>query len=158
MDNRFIMTEKKTKTNAASKAYAKKEDQIKAKLKEAKNIDEESAELAAENELEETEQIEKGDIVLACLGYFWILCLLPILLKPESDFCQHHGKQSLCMFIVFMIFSFLLWFHFVPWIWWFGMLFRFIYIVLAIVGIVGAAKGEKTRIPLFAQAAEQLKW
>ena len=35
---------------------------------------------------------------IAAVGYVSILCLLPLLLKRESAFAQHHAKQGLVLF------------------------------------------------------------
>ena len=48
---------------------------------------------------EKTEK-SKDARILAAIGYLWILCLLPLLGKRESEFAQFHGKQGLVLTIV----------------------------------------------------------
>src|SRR3990167_5276307 len=43
---------------------------------------------------EKTEK-SKDARILAAIGYLWILCLLPLLGKRQSEFAQFHGKQGL---------------------------------------------------------------
>jgi fumarate reductase subunit D len=35
----------------------------------------------------------------AVIGYFTVLCLVPLLLKRNNEFAQFHGRQALVLFI-----------------------------------------------------------
>ncbi|MBI4812633.1 hypothetical protein HY798_04350 [Candidatus Falkowbacteria bacterium] len=82
-----------------------------------------------------------GDVeankVVAALSYVWILCLVPLLGKKNSEFAQFHAKQG---FILFLI-SFLSWFPILGW------LIGLVLIVVSVMGIIKALNGEKWEIP-----------
>ncbi len=77
----------------------KKADDLKAKAKEIKAANEAIAE---ENNIHEPEEheIDYGERVLSAIGYISFLCILPLLAKPDSEFCQHHGRQGLVLAIM----------------------------------------------------------
>src|SRR3989338_6632955 len=43
--------------------------------------------------------IEEGKI-FAAVGYFSILCFVPLFLKRDNKFAQFHGRQALVLFIL----------------------------------------------------------
>ena len=47
------------------------------------------------------ETVTKSEKFIAGIGYFGYLCVLPLVLKKDSEFCQYHGKQALILAIVF---------------------------------------------------------
>lgn len=59
----------------------------------------ESAEQMAEEQLKN--QIPKGDMILSALGYVGFLCILPLVIRRESVFCQHHANQALVLAVTF---------------------------------------------------------
>lgn len=59
--------------------------------KETKQIEEEKAADAIASE------IPKGDLILAALGYIGFLCVLPLIVRKESEYCQHHARQGLIL-------------------------------------------------------------
>ena len=88
--------------------------------------------------------------IYAVLAYFGILVLIPILAAPKSEFAKFHSNQGLVLFIgeialsilgmILGSISFLL-----------GSLVSLVSIgalVLAIIGIINAAKGEMKELPL----------
>jgi uncharacterized membrane protein len=93
--------------------------------------------------------------ILAAIGYLWILCLLPLLGKRESAFAQHHGKQGLVLTIVSFVIMLIWW---VPFIGWFVGFFGIIgLLVLAVIGIQKAMKGEYWEMPVLGKYAKQIK-
>ena len=87
---------------------------------------------------------------IAALGYVWILCLVPLILKRKSPFAQFHAKQGLILFIVEVIGSFIFWIPIIGWA-----LFAIVGI-LAIIGIVQALDGKYWKMPIFGQFVEKL--
>ena len=92
--------------------------------------------------------------VLAAIGYIGILCLLPLILKPKSAYCKFHGKQALSIFIVEAI-SYA--FYAIPV---FG---RFLFVIgsvstliLSILGLLKALKGEFWEMPYVAEYAKKI--
>jgi len=101
----------------------------------------------------------KDDNIIAAIGYIFILCLVPLLLKKDSQFAQFHGKQGLVLTVVAVIawiLSMILWF--IPVIGWLINLVMFItIIVLAVLGILNALKGEYWEMPVLGEFAKKIK-
>ncbi|RQW89026.1 MAG: hypothetical protein EHM79_04460 [Geobacter sp.] len=95
--------------------------------------------------MSEQEDIEKNK-AMAILAY--IIFLIPLLAAKESKFAMYHANQGLVLFLLALavnvvggIIPFLGWFVILP-------LGNLLVIVLAILGIVNAAKGEAKPLPL----------
>lgn len=93
----------------------------------------------------EKEDIEKNK-AMAILAY--IIFLIPLLAAKDSKFAMYHANQGLVLFLVGLavnvvggIVPFIGWFVILP----FGNLFV---VVLVILGIINAAKGEAKPLPL----------
>lgn len=93
----------------------------------------------------DTKDIEDNK-VYAILAYIGILCLVPILAAKDSKFAQFHANQGLILFICGIAGSIVARIPIFGWI---------IYpvvsigiIVLAIMGIVSASKGEMKELPI----------
>jgi len=89
--------------------------------------------------------------LIAALSYFWILFLIPLLLKRDSKFTQFHAKQGLVLFLVEFVVGGLIW---VPLI---GQVLLVAVIVLAIAGIVKAYNGESWKMPFIYKWSEKIK-
>lgn len=85
---------------------------------------------------------------IAALSYIWILFLVPLLTKKDSDFAKYHAKQGLVFFIFSTIVGFIV---FIPVIGWLLAIFDF---VLFIMGLVNALGGKKQPLPLIGKYAE----
>jgi uncharacterized membrane protein len=91
--------------------------------------------------------------IFAAIGYIGILALVPLLVKRNSEFCQHHGRQALIVAVAFIF----LW-----------MIAAFSYsiavltFILQMVAIVGgfllAFKGDWFRIPIIYELSLRLDW
>ncbi|MBZ0166114.1 MAG: hypothetical protein K8I00_04845 [Candidatus Omnitrophica bacterium] len=46
----------------------------------------------------ETQQLNSGKF-LAALSYLSFFCIIPLILKKNNPFVQHHGKQGLVLFM-----------------------------------------------------------
>ena len=88
--------------------------------------------------------------IFAILAYFGILFLVPLFAAKESPFARFHANQGLILFLA----EIALWIAgiillFVPYIGGFISLLLYLGIaVLAILGIINAAKGEMKELPL----------
>lgn len=104
-----------------------------------------------------SEKIEASQDVriISAIGYLWILCLLPLLGKRNSEFAQWHGKQGLALTMA----SFALWI--VAWIpvlgWLVGFFGTIALIVLTVLGILNALQGKYWELPYLGQYARKLK-
>ena len=87
-----------------------------------------------------TSDVEKNK-VMAALSYVWILCLVPLLGKRDSEFAQFHAKQGLVLFIIEIVASLLVWFPII------GQLVMLALLIVSVVGIVKALNGERWEIP-----------
>jgi len=121
-------------------------------MKNNKYMDVKKENLKEENTSTSVSQDEK---VIAALGYVWILCLLPILLKKESKFCQHHGKQSLVLFVASFIVMVL---GMIPLFGWLIILPLgwLAIVVLSLLGIYNAFIGNWWQMPYLYKYAEKI--
>ena len=137
---------------------------VASKKHEADEIAEQSESLAKENNVPvqvEPDMMPQGEKFLAALGYFSFLCILPLVLKPDSAHCQFHGKQGLVLMVFFMIFGWVLSIFA-------GMIFGgylfahnvivLIHVLLAFYGAYWAFKGEIKKLPMFGDFVKQLDW
>lgn len=111
---------------------------IKAKVAEAK--------AAAENQDKnfDSEDIEKNKF-FAILSYIGVLVLVPLLAAKDSKFAKYHANQGLILFIC-SIACYIL--SYLPVIKHFVWILNVAILILAIMGIVYAAKGEAKELPI----------
>jgi uncharacterized membrane protein len=92
--------------------------------------------------------------VLAAIGYIGILCILPLALKPKSQFCKFHGKQALILVIGEVINMFI---GIIPVIGWIlGFIGAVALIILSILGILKSLNGEYWEMPYLAEYAKKI--
>jgi len=92
--------------------------------------------------------------ILAIIGYLGILCLVPLLGKKESKYCQFHGKQGLVLFIAWVVVNIV---AVVPFLGWLIAFFGNIAcLILMIVGILNASKGEMKELPVLGEYAKKI--
>lgn len=102
--------------------------------------------------------IEENKII-AAISYLGVLAFVPLLLKKDSAFAQHHGRQGLALFFVWIawgIIGFV--FSLIPS---FGALISLGYLALVVVMAVGfskAWKGELWQLPIIGEYAKKLKF
>ncbi len=87
---------------------------------------------------------------IAVLSYVWILCLVPLLGKRDSEFAQFHAKQGLVLFAVEIIASLFVWFPI------FGQLIMIGLLVLSVIGIVKTLNGERWEIPVIYEWSKKI--
>lgn len=95
------------------------------------------------------------DRLIAAIGYLGILCLVPLILKKDSAFAQHHGKQGLVLLIAWIV----LWIgNVIPVlgqiVW---MLGSIALIILMILGSVNALQGRLWQMPVLGAFAKQIR-
>jgi fumarate reductase subunit D len=97
---------------------------------------------------------DSEDKLIAAIGYLGILCLIPLLLKPKSQFCKFHGKQGLILTIGWVI-NFVI--GVIPVIGWFlGFLGMIALAILSIIGIIKSLNGEYWEMPYLGEYAKKL--
>jgi len=95
--------------------------------------------------------------ILAIISYIGILCLIPILMKDKDGFVKFHAKQGLVLFIAEMIAWVI--FYVLPYqLWFLYNLLTLFLIILSIIGIINAVKGEQKLLPIIGKFAEKFKF
>lgn len=92
--------------------------------------------------------------LIAAIGYLGILCLIPLLLKPKSQFCKFHGKQGLILTIGWVINFFIGLIPFVGWV--LGFIGMVALAILSIIGIIKSLNGEYWEMPYLAEYAKKI--
>jgi len=88
--------------------------------------------------------------VLAAVSYVWILCLVPLFLKRNSKFVQHHAKQGLVLFIIEIIGWLIFWIPLIGWL-----LFVYV-IIMAVMGIMNSMQGRMWEMPILGKYARKI--
>lgn len=128
------------------------------KKKEAEKLDQESVDLAQENQVDiEADLLTKGEKFLAAIAYLSFLCILPLVLKQDSKFCQFHGKQGLVLLVFWLGLGFFaeLIKPFSYFVW---LVLTLTYIGFAFYGIYLGFTGQKKEIPMIGRIAKTLTW
>ena len=100
-----------------------------------------------------SKEIDDGRF-FAAIGYFFILCWVPLLLKKDNEFAVFHGRQALVLFILEVAALIL---KTVPFL---GDLFfsvsSVIFGILSLVGFLKALMGVYWELPLFSDIAKRI--
>ena len=92
--------------------------------------------------------------IIAAIGYFWILFLIPLLLKKNSEYCQHHAKQSMVLFITSIALMII---NVIPVLGWIICFFGSIAVVIfMLLGFVNALQGVKWEAPILGKFASKI--
>ena len=99
--------------------------------------------------------------LMLVLSYLGILALIPLLTKKDDPEVQWHAKNGLALTVGEIVLYIVLWFvaRFLPFGWIIGCVSCFlpiIFIVLAIILIMKALKGERYRLPIVTDIAEKM--
>ncbi len=97
--------------------------------------------------------IQEGKF-FAAIGYIFVLCLVPLLLKRDNAFAQFHGRQALVLFIFELAAAIV---KSIPVIG--DVVFSFAYVVLAIaslLGIVHVLMNEYWQMPVAYNIASKI--
>jgi len=90
--------------------------------------------------------------VMAAISYVFILCLIPLLGKKDSEYAQFHAKQGLILVISW----FIIWVVGAV-IWPILFLGNIALAILSIMGIVNALAGKKWEMPFLGKYANKIK-
>ena len=99
--------------------------------------------------------VDPGEKSLGAIGYFSILCILPLILRPKSEFCLFHGKQSLAMILAFIPFKMLGYFIGI-WSTSGLLVVSFLFFWVQLYGAWQAWNGKMTEIPVFSGISKKL--
>lgn len=105
----------------------------------------------------EVSKYPKWERILAGLSYFWFLAILPLVLKRESELCQHHWKQ----WVIFAIFFFLMltmW-KFFPFVWaWMVVIASLLQFIIAIFWWIQGFSWKMWNAPFVWKMAEKMEF
>lgn len=112
-------------------------------------------------------RISGGERALAILSYFPILWIIPLKAKKDSLFVQFHARQGAVLFFLWLIAVIVVFVLAIflsaaapiisTIIFAVGAIASFVYLVLAIIGILKVSLGERYRMPVVADVALMLK-
>jgi fumarate reductase subunit D len=92
----------------------------------------------------------------AVLGYLWILCLVPLILKKENKFALFHAKQGLVLFIAELAIGFI---GIIPFLGWLIFFFGSVVLgLLSLLGIIQALMGNYWKMPVIGDFAEKINF
>lgn len=109
-----------------------------------------------------TGSVTKDEKIISALGYLGFLCVLPLLLKKDSKYCQFHGKQALVLAVIFFFYKYLAILRDFPFVG--GMIqfmlgiVLFLELLIIIFAMLQAFRGKYWKIPVIAGFAEKLKF
>jgi uncharacterized membrane protein len=97
------------------------------------------------------EDIEENRIY-AVIAYFWLLFLVPLLVRRESPYAQFHATQGLILAVAWFIASIL---HIIPVI---GQVAALALFIINVMAVIKAWNGEAWRLPYLSDWAERLNF
>jgi uncharacterized membrane protein len=104
----------------------------------------------------ESEKVVKNDVqddkALAILCYLGILILIPLILKPKSEFIKFHSKQGIVLLIGWLIGVVL--YPFLG----LGFLVHVAMVIFSILGIMNVLEGKKKDLPFVGDFAKKFKF
>ena len=113
-------------------------------------------EIKQENQPQTPSPAPQKNTGMAILAY--ILFFIPLLTEAKNDpFVKYHVKQGLLVFIAWIVVGIIS--AILPWfLYWLDNLLSLCVVVLVILGITTAAKGEQKPLPIIGKFGEQFKF
>lgn len=109
-----------------------------------------------------TGSVATDEKIISAIGYIGFLCILPLLLKRDSKYCQFHGKQALILAIFFFLYRYIGILRDFPLL---GGLIRFILgismlleLIIIIIAMLQAYRGKYWKIPGIYGLSQKLKF
>lgn len=93
--------------------------------------------------------------IIAAIGYFWILCLLPVLGRRGSAFAQFHGKQGLVLTMASFVIWLVMWIPFIGWL--VGFVGTILIVAACVSGMIHAWQGTYWELPILGSYAKKIK-
>jgi len=102
-----------------------------------------------------TPSAQKGDDnLIAAVSYLWILSLVILLIKKDSDYVAFHAKQGLVIFGASVVLYFIG--LIIPFLWPIIWLLNVGILVVVIIGFIKAYNGERYKMPVVADVAAKI--
>lgn len=96
-------------------------------------------------------QVEADEKFFAAIGYFSFLFIIPLIVKPKSEYCKFHAKQSMVIFLVSIIV--LMFLVAIPM---FGSILTLALFALYVIAIYRAYNGDMWNIPVVSDFAKKI--
>ena len=93
------------------------------------------------------------DNLVAAISYLWILSIIILLVKKDSDYVKFHARQGVVLFAASVIISIANFIPLVMFISWIGSL---IILVAVVVGFIQAMGGKRYKLPVVGDLAEKI--
>jgi len=106
--------------------------------------------LEGEDSMENTPKttgVNQDDKLMGAFSYVWILSLIILITKKDSEFVKFHARQGFVLFIASVVLGFIPILNWVVWL---------VVTVAAIYGIYNAMNGQKKELPLIGQFAKKI--
>lgn len=97
-------------------------------------------------------EVTRGEIILSAFGYVGFFCIVPLVLRPNSTFCQHHAHQALILAIGIYFFDIM---NFFPA--WLSGFYVFLKYGLILYSMYQALKGRMHKLPFIHDLSEKFQ-
>jgi uncharacterized membrane protein len=102
---------------------------------------------------QEEQEIRDGKF-FAVISYVCFLCIVTLILKKDNEFAFYHAKQGLVLFVM-EVAAFIL--SIIPFLGWLIGIFGYaLFLLVSLWGIMQAALGLKTHIPMVSDLSERV--
>ena len=96
------------------------------------------------------------DNLIAAVSYLWVLSIIILLVKKDSEYVRFHARQGVVLFVISVavgIIGIPLFFLF--WLVW---LIDLVILVAVVIGFIKALGGEKYKLPVVGDLAEKINF
>ncbi|MDP2928065.1 MAG: hypothetical protein Q8N80_04645 [Candidatus Omnitrophota bacterium] len=102
---------------------------------------------------QEEQQVREGKF-FAIISYVSFLCIITLILKKDNKFALYHAKQGLVLFVMEVV-AFIL--SIIPFLGWLIGIFGYaLFLLVSLWGIMQAAQGINSRIPIVTDISERV--
>lgn len=95
--------------------------------------------------------VEQDEKLFAAIGYIFFLFVVPLIIKPKSKFCKFHAKQSMVLFLTWIVVLVVL--AAIPW---FGSIFTIALFALNVLAFYRAFIGDWWSVPVLSKFAGKM--
>lgn len=100
------MVKQKKEKSEAKEPSDKKTPDVPADTSSEENTPEKKQQKPVDDFVPPEDPVTDDERIFGTIGYLWIFCIIPLLLKRDSIFVQFHAKQGLVMAVILTVFDF----------------------------------------------------
>lgn len=93
-------------------------------------------------------KVSQDEKLFGALSYLWIVSIIVLIMKKDSEFVKFHARQGLVIFLVSIVLG---WIPIIGW-----PILDVILIIVVVVGLMKAMGGEKWEIPVIGALAKKI--